>query len=65
MNLVADNLQAFLAYFEDLDVVKRKLNDPEMGPQSADFLPLLKRIDECIKFLQDNVSNRMTRRSTR
>lgn len=55
MNMVADNLQAYLTYFEDLDVMKRKLNDPEMTPQSSEFLPLLCRVDECIKFLQDNV----------
>eukprot|EP01127_Copromyxa_protea_P014291 TRINITY_DN3957_c0_g2_i1.p1 TRINITY_DN3957_c0_g2~~TRINITY_DN3957_c0_g2_i1.p1 ORF type:complete len:895 (+),score=176.94 TRINITY_DN3957_c0_g2_i1:131-2686(+) len=54
MNMVADSLQDFLSYFEDLDVAKRKLNDPEMTPQSPDFLPMLKRVDECIRFLQEN-----------
>lgn len=54
--MVADNLQSYLTHFEDLDVTKRRLNDPEMTPQNKDFLPILRRIDECLKFLQDNVS---------
>ncbi len=48
-----------LGYFTFLDTAQRMLNNP--GNELVlhpDFLPMVRRLDECISYLGENVSSR-------
>ncbi|WOK92079.1 conserved oligomeric Golgi complex subunit 3 [Canna indica] len=50
----ADALRSKLSYFDELENVSTNFYSPNMSISSAEFLPLLKRLDECISYVESN-----------
>ncbi|XP_074580208.1 conserved oligomeric Golgi complex subunit 3 [Curcuma longa] len=50
----ADALRSKLKYFDELENVSSSFYSPNMSISSGEFLPLLKRLDECISFVESN-----------
>ncbi|XP_042377121.1 conserved oligomeric Golgi complex subunit 3-like [Zingiber officinale] len=50
----ADALRSKLKYFDELENVSSSFYSPNMSINSREFLPLLKRLDECISFVESN-----------
>ncbi|CAN4084829.1 unnamed protein product [Withania somnifera] len=50
----AESLQNKLNYFDELENVATTFYSPSMSVGSTNFLPLLKRLDECISYVESN-----------
>lgn len=50
----ADALRSRLSYFDELEKVATNFYSPNMSVGSENFLPLLKRLDECISYVESN-----------
>ncbi|XP_020092149.1 conserved oligomeric Golgi complex subunit 3-like isoform X5 [Ananas comosus] len=50
----ADALRSKLNYFDELENVSTSFYSPNMSIGSAQFLPLLKRLDDCISYVESN-----------
>ncbi len=53
---IAENVSNKLSYFNELEWVSTKLNSPALSVGSDSFVAMLARLDECIAFLEQNVS---------
>lgn len=51
-------LNARLSYFTDMDVFMQKLNSPIVENNCEYVIPMLTRIDECLKYLETNLSHK-------
>ncbi|CAI7897955.1 unnamed protein product [Closterium sp. NIES-54] len=51
----ADALRSKLNYFEELDKITSRFHSASMSVSSSHFLPLLKRLDECITYVASNL----------
>lgn len=51
-------LNTRLAYFTDMDVFMQKLNSPTIEHNCEYVIPMLTRIDECLKYLNANIEHR-------
>ncbi|GJP83624.1 hypothetical protein CLOP_g13752 [Closterium sp. NIES-67] len=51
----ADALRSKLNYFEELDKITARFHSASMSVSSSHFLPLLKRLDECITYVASNL----------
>lgn len=51
----ADALRSKLNYFDELEKIQTKFHAPSMSVSSSHFLPLLKRLDECISYVGSNL----------
>ncbi|CAI5498530.1 unnamed protein product, partial [Closterium sp. Naga37s-1] len=51
----ADALRSKLNYFEELDKITGRFHSASMSVSSSHFLPLLKRLDECITYVASNL----------
>eukprot|EP00268_Persea_americana_P062426 TRINITY_DN80025_c0_g1_i1.p1 TRINITY_DN80025_c0_g1~~TRINITY_DN80025_c0_g1_i1.p1 ORF type:complete len:782 (+),score=145.88 TRINITY_DN80025_c0_g1_i1:239-2584(+) len=50
----ADALRSKLNYFDELENIATNFHSPSMNVGSGQFLPLLKRLDECIAYVESN-----------
>lgn len=50
----ADALRSKLSYFDELENISTSFYSPSMNVGNRDFLPLLKRLDECISYVESN-----------
>ncbi|OVA05252.1 Conserved oligomeric Golgi complex [Macleaya cordata] len=50
----AEALRSKLTYFDELENVATNFYSPNMNVGSGHFLPLLKRLDECISYVENN-----------
>ncbi|KAG9459772.1 hypothetical protein H6P81_004280 [Aristolochia fimbriata] len=50
----ADALRSKLKYFDELENVSSNFYSPNMSVGNGNFLPLLKRLDECITYVENN-----------
>ncbi|KAL6507108.1 Golgi transport complex subunit 3 [Orobanche hederae] len=50
----AESLRAKLNYFDELENVATSFHSPSMNVPHENFLPLLKRLDECISYVESN-----------
>ncbi|MED6147601.1 Golgi transport complex subunit 3 [Stylosanthes scabra] len=50
----ADALRSKLNYFDELENVATNFYSPNMNVGNENFLPLLKRLDECISYVESN-----------
>uniref|UniRef100_A0A1D1Y860 Conserved oligomeric Golgi complex subunit 3 n=1 Tax=Anthurium amnicola TaxID=1678845 RepID=A0A1D1Y860_9ARAE len=50
----AEALRSKLNYFDELENVAKNFHSSSMNVGSANFLPLLKRLDECISYVENN-----------
>ncbi|KAL9311616.1 putative oligomeric Golgi complex, subunit 3 protein [Arabidopsis thaliana] len=50
----AEALRSKLNYFDELENVSSNFYSPNMNVSNSNFLPLLKRLDECISYIEDN-----------
>ena len=50
----ADALRTKLNYFDELENISTQFHAPTMSVGSSHFLPLLKRLDECISYVTNN-----------
>lgn len=50
----ADALRSKLDYFDELEKIATQFYSPTMSVASGHFLPLLKRLDECISYVSNN-----------
>ncbi|XP_050217227.1 conserved oligomeric Golgi complex subunit 3 [Mercurialis annua] len=50
----ADALRSKLHYFDELENIATNFYSAKVNVGSADFLPLLKRLDECISYVETN-----------
>ncbi|KAJ7558438.1 hypothetical protein O6H91_04G039200 [Diphasiastrum complanatum] len=50
----ADALRSKLNYFDELENIAAQFYSPTMNVGSGHFLPLLKRLDECISYVSNN-----------
>ncbi|KAA3477319.1 conserved oligomeric Golgi complex subunit 3-like [Gossypium australe] len=50
----AEALRSKLKYFDELENVTSNFYSPNMNVGNANFLPLLKRLDECISYVENN-----------
>ncbi|KAK9697401.1 hypothetical protein RND81_08G036100 [Saponaria officinalis] len=50
----ADALRSKLNYFDELENIAKSFYSPSMSVGNRDFLPLLKRLDECITYVESN-----------
>ncbi|KAK1266136.1 hypothetical protein QJS04_geneDACA009111 [Acorus gramineus] len=50
----AEALRSKLKYFDELENVAKEFYSPNMKVGNENFLPLLKRIDECISYVESN-----------
>ncbi|GAQ88312.1 oligomeric Golgi complex component 3 [Klebsormidium nitens] len=50
----ADALRTKLNYFDELETVAAQFHSPNLTVNNAHFLPLLKRLDECIAYVGSN-----------
>uniref|UniRef100_A0A6B2KYD7 Conserved oligomeric Golgi complex subunit 3 n=1 Tax=Arcella intermedia TaxID=1963864 RepID=A0A6B2KYD7_9EUKA len=51
---LADGLREKLVFFDELESIAKKLNNPALSVEDQHFLPLLRRLDECVLFLIEN-----------
>jgi hypothetical protein len=54
LRFYADDLREKLKYFNELESLSKKFNSPSLSVQDEHFLPLLRKLDECIDFIQKN-----------
>jgi hypothetical protein len=59
---LADNIAHKLSYFNELDKMTKKFYSPSLSVLEERFLPLLRRLDECIEFVATNVSTEERKR---
>ena len=50
----AEALRSKLKYFDELENITSNFYSPNMNVKNANFLPLLKRLDECISYVKIN-----------
>ncbi|EOA34883.1 hypothetical protein CARUB_v10022466mg [Capsella rubella] len=50
----AEALRSKLNYFDELENISSNFYSPNMNVSNSNFLPLLKRLDECISYIEDN-----------
>ncbi|KAL3535471.1 hypothetical protein ACH5RR_003932 [Cinchona calisaya] len=50
----AESLHSKLSYFDELENVATSFYSPSMNVANENFLPLLKRLDECILYVESN-----------
>ncbi|KAG4167341.1 hypothetical protein ERO13_A13G188800v2 [Gossypium hirsutum] len=50
----AEALRSKLKYFDELENITSNFYSPNMNVGNANFLPLLKRLDECILYVENN-----------
>ncbi|WOH11318.1 hypothetical protein DCAR_0830799 [Daucus carota subsp. sativus] len=50
----AESLRSKLNYFDELENVANSFYSPTMNVANENFLPLLKRLDECISYVESN-----------
>ncbi|XP_019099440.1 PREDICTED: conserved oligomeric Golgi complex subunit 3-like isoform X1 [Camelina sativa] len=50
----AEALRIKLNYFDELENISSNFYSPNMNVSNSNFLPLLKRLDECISYIEDN-----------
>ncbi|XP_031104635.1 conserved oligomeric Golgi complex subunit 3 isoform X2 [Ipomoea triloba] len=50
----AESLHSKLSYFDELENVATSFYSPSMNVANSNFLPLLKRLDECITYVESN-----------
>ncbi|XP_021756744.1 conserved oligomeric Golgi complex subunit 3-like isoform X2 [Chenopodium quinoa] len=50
----ADALRSKLSYFDELENISTSFYSPSMNVGNQNFLPLLKRLDECISYVESN-----------
>ncbi|XP_059634500.1 conserved oligomeric Golgi complex subunit 3 [Cornus florida] len=50
----AEALRSRLNYFDELENVATNFHSPNMNVANGNFLPLLKRLDECISYVESN-----------
>ncbi|KAM7275531.1 hypothetical protein ACFE04_017397 [Oxalis oulophora] len=50
----ADALRRKLGYFDELENISNNFYSPNMSVSNGNFLPLLKRLDECISYVENN-----------
>ncbi|XP_057537707.1 conserved oligomeric Golgi complex subunit 3 [Amaranthus tricolor] len=50
----ADALRSKLSYFDELENISTSFYSPSMNVANQDFLPLLKRLDDCISYVESN-----------
>ncbi|KAG8201548.1 hypothetical protein JTE90_011223 [Oedothorax gibbosus] len=57
-NLVgsAETISEKLNYFNDLEVLSQKIASPTLSVVNESFMPLLTRLDECISYVEENIS---------
>lgn len=51
-------LSTRLSYFTDMDVFMQKLNSPTIENNCEYVIPMLTRIDECLKYLEANINHK-------
>ena len=54
---VAESITQKLSYFDELDRISSRLNTPTLSVTSDTFSSTLARLDECIAFVEQNVSS--------
>ncbi|MPC15446.1 Conserved oligomeric Golgi complex subunit 3 [Portunus trituberculatus] len=52
----ADTIESKLMYFKEIDKISQKLNSPAFQVTSEGFIPLLAKIDECISYMNTNMT---------
>lgn len=52
----ADTIESKLTYFKEIDKISQKLNSPAFQVTSEGFIPLLAKIDECISYMNTNLT---------
>ncbi|CAH8334719.1 unnamed protein product [Eruca vesicaria subsp. sativa] len=50
----AEALRSKLSYFDELENISSNFYSPNMNVSNSNFLPLLKRLDECISYIESN-----------
>ncbi|KAG2254098.1 hypothetical protein Bca52824_084234 [Brassica carinata] len=50
----AEALRSKLNYFDELENISSNFYSPNMNVSNSNFLPLLKRLDECISYIESN-----------
>ncbi|XP_018449460.1 conserved oligomeric Golgi complex subunit 3 isoform X1 [Raphanus sativus] len=50
----AEALRSKLTYFDELENISSNFYSPNMNVSNSNFLPLLKRLDECISYIESN-----------
>ncbi|VFQ92552.1 unnamed protein product [Cuscuta campestris] len=50
----AESLHSKLSYFDELENVATSFYSPSMNVSNSNFLPLLRRLDECISYVESN-----------
>ena len=53
---VAESINNKLSYFDELERVGSRLNSATLSVTSDSFVAMLTRLDECIVFIEQNVS---------
>ena len=61
---LADNIAHKISYFNELDKMTKKFYSPSLSVLEERFLPLLRRLDECIEFIVTNVCKVLERRES-
>eukprot|EP00887_Chlorella_sp_A99_P004229 scaffold15.g4229.t1 len=51
---LADAIRSKLSYFDEVERVAAQFHAASVSPDSTDFLPLLKRLDDCIAYVAAN-----------
>lgn len=52
----ADTIESKLTYFKEIDKISQKLSSPAFQVTSEGFIPLLAKIDECISYMNTNMT---------
>lgn len=56
LKLFSDEIRSRLEVFEALETLSLKMNSPNIDVESPFFIELLKKLDRCIEYLENNVS---------
>lgn len=54
---VAESISSKLSYFTELDCISSRLNSSTLSVTSESFVGTLARLDDCISFIDQNVSS--------
>lgn len=56
LNAIADEIKRRLFYFTQVDQIAQRLQSPVISVSSEIFLKTINRIDECLAYIEENVS---------
>lgn len=57
LNAIADEIKRRLYYFTQVEQIAQRLQSPVISVSSEIFLQTIKRIDECLAYIEGNVSS--------